>query len=642
MCGIAGEYTPNRSQGEISHSLRAMTNIIAHRGPDDDGHFVVDGLGIGMRRLSIIDLEGGQQPIYNEDQSLVVVFNGEIYNYVELRAQLEQRGHTFSTHSDTEVIVHLYEDYGDACMEHMRGMFAFALWDMRQQRLLLARDRLGIKPLYVTQLSGGGLVFGSEIKALLQHPHVEARPDLDGLNNFLSLKYVPAPHTMFMGIDALPPGYRMVCDANGVRKERYWDVSFAHIDHSRHTEEEFIEELERILRDAVRLHLRADVPFGAFVSGGIDSSTIVALMSQIMNQPVKTFTVGYSGRGAEFSELPYASMVSDKYQTEHYEVMLGAEEFVELMPKIVWHLDQPIADQAAVANYVVARKAREHVKMVLTGEGGDELFAGYARYVGEQFSPMFQYVPKPMKHLIMHGSQLLPGLRRQKLALYALCQDDEFARFSNWFPLFNPHLKDELLSSDIKAQLKGHNANDIFAMHLAATDAHHPLNRMLYVDTKLWLPDDLLARGDKTSMAASIEARLPLLDHHVVEFAATVPPHYKVNGMTRKYLLRRMAARLLPEAVVNRKKEGFPMPVSVWWRYEAREFVRDTLAPDAVRRRGLFDADFVMRLLNEHETGFRDAGTLIWSLLNVELWYQQFIDQPTAMTAQAMGSLSSV
>jgi asparagine synthase (glutamine-hydrolysing) len=625
MCGIAGQYAYRSNAPADDQALGAMLHAIRHRGPDDEGRYCDADLAIGMRRLSIIDLAGGHQPIANEDGSVVVVFNGEIYNYHELRATLLARGHTLATASDTEVIVHLYEEHGDACVEHLRGMFAFALWDTRRRRLLVARDRLGIKPLYYTE-TGDGLVFASEIKSLLQQPGVQARLNRLALSNFLSLKYVPAPQTMFEGIHALPPGHLLICDRDGLTTRQYWDLSFARHEGAPASEEVYAEQLEALLRESVKIHLYSDVPFGAFLSGGIDSSTIVALMSQTLSQPVKTFSVGFRGPGAEYSELPYARMVAERYATDHHEVLVGAEDFIELAEHIVYHLDQPIADEAALANYMVSRLASQHVKMVLTGEGGDELFAGYARYAGERWSGLYQKVPRPARSLALALSERLPGFERPKIALYALSLEDEVTRMTNWFALFNADMKAALLAPALRRELGDLSSDHVFADQLARTDATDRLSRMLYVDTKLWLPDDLLARGDKTSMAASIEARVPLLDHKLVEFAASLPPHVKLKGMQRKYLLKQVARRLLPEAIIDRKKKGFPMPIALWFRGAARDLLRDTLGPDAVKRRGLFDPAYVARLLDEHERGFADRGSILWSLLNVELWHRRFID----------------
>jgi asparagine synthase (glutamine-hydrolysing) len=582
MCGVCGIYEYKTHKPVDQQILADMLHALHHRGPDDAGVFFDKDLALGMRRLSIIDLDGGKQPISNEDGTVVTVLNGEIYNYQSLREELESGGHKLATASDTEVIVHLYEDFGEGCVRHLRGMFGFAVWDARKRRLLLARDRLGIKPLYFTHVQGR-VIFGSEIKAILQHPSVQAVLNLEGLNNFLSLKYVPAPQTMFEGIHALPPGCLLICDANGIRIRRYWDLSFANHRNGRVREEAYAEQLEALLRESVKLHLMSDVPFGAFLSGGIDSSMIVALMSQFLNEPVKTYSVGFEGSGEAFSELPFARLVAKKFQTDHHEVLIRPSHLVELVEKVVWHLDQPLAEHATLANYMVAELASRDVKMVLTGEGGDELFAGYARYAGERLSPFFQRIPKVAKSLALAASSHLPGLRRQKLALYALSQSKEAARFVNWFPLFNSDTKHALLSEDLQESLHGCEADSVFEQHLACTDATEPLNRMLYVDTKLWLPDLLLARGDKMSMAVSLEARVPLLDHKLVEFAASLPQNMKVNGLARKYLLKKVSRRWLPPEIIHRKKQGFPMPVSLWLRNEARPFVRDVLSSSALK-----------------------------------------------------------
>jgi asparagine synthase (glutamine-hydrolysing) len=625
MCGICGVYSYGTGEPVGSQLLGGMLASIRHRGPDEEGMYFDVDVGLGSRRLSIIDLAGGTQPIYNEDRSVVVVFNGEIYNYRELRSGLERRGHTLATASDTEVIVHLYEEAGDDCVRELRGMFAFALWDTRQKRLLLVRDRLGIKPLYYAD-RGGQLVFGSEIKALLRHPAIEARPNPDALGHFLSLKYVPAPQTMFDGIHALPPGRLLVCDQEGPKVRSYWHLHFAGRANGHRSEASYEDELASILRESVKLHLVSDVPFGAFLSGGIDSSTIVALMSELLNTPVKTFSVGFDGDGARFSELPYARLVAERYGSDHHEILVGGQDLVEQAEKVVWHLDQPIADPATLANYMVSELARSHVKMVLTGEGGDELFAGYARHAGDKLSPLFRHLPSSVKAAALAVASRLPRLDRQKLALYALCQPDETSRLVNWFPLFGPDMKGALLTDDFKAVLNGHSAAQVFADCLARTDATDPLSRMLFLDTSLWLPDDLLARGDKTSMAASIEARVPLLDHKLVEFAATVPAHLKVKGLARKYLLKKVASAWLPPQIIHRKKRGFPVPLSVWFRQEARSFVRDVLSPTAVKRRGLFNQHYVQALIDRNERGEVDGGAWLWALVNVELWYRLFID----------------
>lgn len=625
MCGICGVFEYKEHRPVDSRVLGNMLDVIKHRGPDDEGTYVHHDLAIGMRRLSIIDLAGGKQPMTNEDGSVVVVFNGEIYNYIELAEQLRQRGHRLKTVSDTEVIAHLYEEDGEACMQHFRGMFGVAIWDTRRQKLMLIRDRMGIKPIYYTQV-GDRLIFGSEIKSILQHPDVQVYPDLEAVGNYLSLRYIPAPQTMFKNIKSLPPGHILVCDASGVRVEPYWDVPFPERPNGHHSEEEYAEELERLLHESVRLRLRSDVPFGAFLSGGVDSSTIVALMSQIMQEPVKTFSVGFRRAGNGTDELPYARQVADLFKTDHHEIVIGPGDFIDMAEKVIWHMDQPIADQATVATYMLSHLAAQKVKMVLTGEGGDELFAGYARYRGEQLSPLFAHLPDFAKSAVLASSAQLPGLRRAKLALYALTQPTEVDRFTSWFALFNRDAKAAVMTPELTRALNGNSAEAVFGRQLMQTDAAIPLNRMLYVDTKFWLPDYLLLRGDKLSMAASLEARLPLLDHKLVEFAASLPPELKLKGSMHKYLLKKVSRKWLPTAIVDRKKAGFPIPIADWFRNQARPFVHDMLSPTALQRRGLFDVNYVSRLVAEHDSGFADHCVLLWGLISVEIWYRIFVD----------------
>lgn len=618
MCGIAGILQLDRSQAAPADVLERMLESIFHRGPDEDGRLIDGELSMGMRRLSIIDLAEGQQPIYTEDGRYAVVFNGEIYNYRELRQDLLARGHVLKTHSDTETIVHLYEEQGVACLQHLRGMFGLAIWDNQERTLFIARDRLGIKPLYYT-LQQQTLVFGSEIKALLEHPHVPCEVDLRGLSNYLSLKYVPAPGTLFAGIQSLPPGHYLLIKDGRVQLQRYWDISYAKPTRPR-SEQEYIEEGLHLLREAVALRLRSDVPFGAFLSGGVDSSTIVALMAEQLSEPVKTFSVGF-GAG---DELPYAQLVADRYGCEHHTLHISAADFIQGAEQVLWHMDQPIADQATVATYMVSKLARRHVKMVLTGEGGDELFAGYARYGGERFSPWTRWLPAWAGSSLRAAARHLPGLRRGKIALHALTLRDEAQRFSNWFPMFNDETKQLLLSQHMNAYRAG--AAEVFRQQLNESDAQEPLDRMLYVDSKLWLPDFLLLRGDKLTMANSLEARIPLLDHKLVEFAGRLPTQYKLHGGERKYLLKRMAERLIPSEIIHRKKQGFPIPIDQWLRHEARPLMRDMLSPAALERRGLFNARYVEQLMQQHESGYADHTTELWGLVSFEMWMRRFCD----------------
>ena len=636
MCGIAGVHERTGRQAIDAGVAWSMLDAIAHRGPDDEGLHLTDRVALGARRLSIIDPDGGHQPIANEDGSVVAVSNGEIYNFRALRERLRRAGHSLRTNVDTEVLVHLYEELGDDLVHELDGMFAFAIWDARRQRLLLVRDRLGIKPLY-TACDGDRLLFGSEIKSLLRHPEVVPRQDLEALAAFLLLKYVPAPRTMFAGIEALPPGHLIVSDDSGIRTERWWDLSFGRSDDHR-DERDAADELRAHLRQAVRSHLVSDVPFGALLSGGIDSSVVVALMAQELSTPVRTFVAGFEGVGEELSELPYARIVAERYGTHHQEVLVGARDLVDRAQDVVWHLDQPIADNASLANLLVAELAAKDVKMVLTGEGGDELFAGYARYAGERLAPLFQALPASVRRLGVMLSRGSSGHSRPRIALHALCQPDEQRRLATWFPLMRPDAREALAAGDLAGAVARVTPASLVADALARSDGPDAISRMLYVDTKQWLPDDLLARGDKMSMAASLEARIPLLDHRLVEFAASLPTDLKVRGFTRKHLLRSVASDLLPEAILRRPKQGFPVPMNAWLRGEAREMCHDLLSPDVVRRRGLLAPDGVAALLADHDRGDADHGSVLWALLSIELWHRAFVDGERHVVAAAAGS----
>jgi asparagine synthase (glutamine-hydrolysing) len=630
MCGICGIYEYKDRMPIEQSVLMSMIHVMRHRGPDDEGIHIEENVAIGMCRLSIIDLVSGRQPIYNEDKHITVVFNGEIYNYRDLRDKLNKRGHVLSTASDTEVVIHLYEDLGEECVQELRGMFAFAIWDARKQRLFIARDRLGIKPLYYSHVNQR-LLFGSEIKSILQHPAIQSRIDFEGLGDYLSRRHVPSPRTLFNDIYSLPPGHILTCDQEGINIHPYWDLSFAPGVNRQLTEDEAAEHLENLLQESVRMQLMSDVPFGAFLSGGIDSSTVVALMSEFLEEPVKTFSVGYKGIGESLSELSNARVVADQFQTDHHEIIVGPRDFIDLSEKVIWHLDQPIADAVLTAYFRLAQFAAGEVKMVLTGEGGDELFAGYARYAGEQFASLFQRIPRPLKSLVLTTSSYIPGFRAPKQALYALSQKDEVSRFTNWHPLFNGTRMWDLLSDNLKAELNGSwLRNRAIEQCLKRTDATETLHRFLYIDTKLWLPDDLLTRGDKLTMASSLEARVPLLDSKLVEFVASLDPKLKINKLKRKYLMKRVSKKWLPQKIVNQYKKGFPIPVSKWMRNEARTFVRDLLSPATISRRDLFDPDYVARLIDEHESGIADHERLLFGLLSLELWLQLFIDtQPS-------------
>ena len=614
--------------------LDRMLQAIYHRGPDEEGRLSDGRLALGMRRLSIIDLVAGTQPVFNESGRYAVVFNGEIYNYRELREELQGRGHQLKTQGDTETIVHLFEEMQEDCLRQLRGMFGFAIWDSHLRELFLARDRMGIKPLYYT-LADGQLIFASEIKAILQHPSVVREVDKVAMSQYLSLKYVPAPRTMFKDIYSLPPGHWMKINASGeIQIQRYWDISFAKpvqlMD-----EQESTDRLLALLRESVGIHLRSDVPFGAFLSGGLDSSTIVALMAEQLSTPVKTFSVGFDGPGLQ-DELPYAQQVANLFGCQHHTLKISAGDFLNHAERVLFHLDQPIADQATIATYLVAKLARQHVKMVLTGEGGDELFAGYARYAGERYWQVAQWLPQPLGRMVRQFVAPLPGLRRAKIAINALMIHDEATRFANWFPMFNDEAKRHLMVEAESNLSEG--VSDLFRQHLQNCNAKSRLERMLYLDCKLWLADYLLLRGDKLTMANSLEARVPLLDHRVVEFAASLPESMKLRGSQRKYLLRKAACRLLPADIIHRKKQGFPIPIDRWLRREAEPLLRDLLNEQTLKQRGYFEPKFVDQMIKQHVAGLANHSTELWGLISLEMWMQKFIDSPAVLSPSSFQS----
>lgn len=623
MCGIAGIFEPAREGPVDAELLLRMTDAMTHRGPDDSGFYRGPGIGLGMRRLSIIDLENGDQPMMSEDGSIVVVFNGEIYNHGELRAQLRQRGHELATNSDTEVIAHLYEDYGLGFVEHLQGMFAIAVWDETKGFLTLARDRLGIKPLYYSQ-AGGRLLFGSEIKAILQDDLVDRSPDLDAIGLYLTMKYVPAPSTMFKSVNSVPPGHMVVAKRDGLQVMAYWDLRMDATSPVM-SSTEYEERLGILLRETVASHLQSDVPFGSFLSGGLDSSLVTALMSSLMSEPVKTYSVGFRASGQMHGELQYASKVAQHLGTDHHELVMSGEDFVENAARSIWHLDQPIADAATVPTLLLSELASADVKMLMSGEGADELFAGYARYVGERLSPLLGFLPHGLRRNLVLFPARFTNNWRLKNALNALAQPAFVDRVVNWFPLFNDDLRQTLMADGLEKASLNVRAQDVVASALHNTLPGTRLGKMLYADTRLWLPDLLLLRGDRMTMAASVELRVPLLDHHVVEFAGSLPDSLKLSGLNRKVLLRRVADGLLPSEVLDRKKQGFPLPLTAWLRNEAKDLLFDTLADDVVRDRGLFNPNEVARLVRGLLEGTGKSLPL-WGLISLELWFRQFVD----------------
>jgi asparagine synthase (glutamine-hydrolysing) len=602
--------------------LTAMARTIAHRGPDDHGLFIGDGIGLAHRRLSIIDLAGGHQPLANEDGKVVVTFNGEIYNYAELTRRLESRGHRFATRSDTEVIVHGYEEYGDDCVLEMRGMFAFALWDERRRRLLLTRDRLGIKPLYYWSRPGL-LVFGSEIKALLAHPEVKAEVDPEALELYLSLRYVPGPRTLFQGIFKLPPGHQLVADPHGFRLRRYWDLP-ADAEGSIPAADA-VARFSELLEESVRLRLISEVPVGVFLSGGLDSTTVLAELSRVApGRRFHAYTVGYRGESEAdkaADEIGYARLAAHTFGAEHHVLRISDQTFRDALPEVIWYLDEPVADPASVPLFLISRLARDTITVVLSGEGADEILGGYGIYR--------RMLALERVHRLLGGARMpqaitrsMPGERLGHLAsLVGLPLESRYRGVSR---AFLPATRARLLGQGDVARSCRY-ADDLFA-ELYGRVAHvSPLGRMLYVDTKTWLPDDLLIKADRMTMANAQELRVPLLDHRLVELAARLPPTCKVRGRTGKALLREATAGRVPAAILERPKKGFAVPtVPLLRRLDG--YTRELLLDRSAACRSWFDPKVVTRLLDEHASGAASRDQELFALLVFELWHGTFVD----------------
>jgi len=612
MCGICGVFNFGTHEPVDPAQLKRATDAMVHRGPDDEGFYLEGELGLGSRRLSIIDLPGGHQPLSNEDGSLWIAFNGEIYNYRELRRGLEDR-HQFRTASDTEVILHLYEEHGAGLLEHLRGMFAFALWDKRQRRLLVARDRIGIKPLYYLAESRR-LAFASELRALRQLSPRPLEIDPQAVYDFFGFRYVPAPQTFYRGVRKVLPGHFLIVDADGIRQERYWDLPGE--DETPLAAEEYAAQVLETLRESVRLRLVSDVPIGVFLSGGVDSTALVALMADLGVRPLRTFSVGFEEE--QYSELPYARRVAERFQTEHTEVILRARDLADELQRLVAFRDEPVAEPTDVALYRMSLKAAETVKVVLAGEGSDELFAGYPKYAADRLAGLVSAFPQEVTRTIVRW---LPyRQRRVKLALEALAIPDEAERSATWFASFSRQEREALFSPDFLARVDLAHPARVFAQYLEQVRDRPPLKRMLYADLKVWLPDNLLLRGDQMTMAASIEERVPFLDHKLVELAARIPVRLLTQGFRTKVLLRQALRPYLPPETLRRRKVGFTVPVGPWFKQTLNSFVADLLLSPDARSREYFNVANMENFVREHFDGVRDRQKQIWALVNFELW----------------------
>jgi asparagine synthase (glutamine-hydrolysing) len=633
MCGIIGKLYFDERRLVTERELQRMASTLAHRGPDGEGIWAQGNVGLAHRRLAIIDLRAvAGQPMSNEDGSVWITFNGEIYNFQELRDELEARGHTFRTNSDTEVIVHAYEEYGRECLRRLRGMFAFAIWDARNRTLFLARDRVGKKPLFYFA-DHDQFLFASEIKALLASDDIATEPAPVAIDHFLALQYIPAPLTAFRGIKKLPAAHWLEVRDGRVQIGRYWKLQYT--PKRKLSLQDAIAELQWHIAEAVRLRLVSDVPLGAFLSGGVDSSAVVAYMARTMDRPVRTFSVGFEE--ATFDERPFARLVAERYRTEHTELVVKAP-VVDILPRLVWHYDEPFGDSSAVPSYAIAELTRQHVTVVLNGDGGDENFAGYDRYIVNRRARRGDVVPLQAWRQIAATLRRLPYSWRQrqpflKLATVAEAMAQEPAcRYARWVGHFAPHERQDLYTDGFKAVVNGSDPEALFADVFKQSDADDWTDATLDADVNLYLVDDLLVKMDRATMAHSLEARSPLLDHVLMEFVASLQPTFKLFGGQKKRILKAALRGILPDVILDRPKMGFGAPIQEWFRKELREMAYDVLLTSRARQRGYFRPKVITRMLEEHCAGQEDHAEDLWDLLMLELWHRTFTDGKKDLT----------
>jgi len=627
MCGIAGIYNYGSRLPVAERLLKEMCRVIEHRGPDDEGFYREGEFGMGMRRLSIIDVAGGRQPIFNEDDSVGIVFNGEIYNYRELMGQLQRKGHVFKSHCDTETIVHLYEEEGHNCVTKLRGMFAFALWDGREKKLLLARDRIGKKPLFY-HINTQRCVFASEIKSILQDSSIEKSLNFEALADYLTFLCVPWPKTIFRGISKLPPAHTAVISSKGLKLCRYWDLPFQEAS-PEDSWSEVSEELLDMLRDSVSCRLESEVPLGAFLSGGIDSSAVVALMASLQNRPVTSVSIGFQER--EYNELPHAEKIAQEFHTHHFRHVVKPDA-LKVLEKLIWHFDEPFADSSAVPTYYVCKASREHVTVALSGDGGDEAFGGYRRYFYDSLEnrlraklPEFvrRYVISPLAKIYPQTDRL-PQFLRAKTLLMNLTLSPKKGYY-NSRTIFKEPMRRCLLRPEVLEDLDSYDPFSVLEPHFKRTEGWPHLSRLQYVDLKTYLHDDILVKVDRMSMANSLEVRSPLLDHKLWHFLARIPSNLKIRGRERKYILKKTLEPILPRQILYRKKRGFVIPLKEWFRGSLREFSRELLLDSGNQNSGFFEPRYLGKIWEDHQSGKRNYATHLWTVLMFELWYQRFM-----------------
>ncbi len=622
MCGICGIFEYERWTDIPAEVVHRMNQTMIHRGPDDGGVFAGPGIGLGHRRLSIIDLAGGHQPMSNEDGTVWVLLNGEIYNYPELRAELLQRGHKFATQSDTEAIVHFYEDYGEDCFARLRGMFAIALWDSKNRKVVLARDRVGKKPLFYAA-DGKRILFGSELKALLASNSLSREMDEQALSDYFSFGYIPAPKTIYRSVRKVMPGHYLVASASGVRETRYWDLSFNQVEER--SEPDWGERLRHELSEATRVRLMSDVPLGAFLSGGIDSSAVVAMMSHLMQRAVTTCSIGFNEE--KYNEAEYALQVSRLFSTDHH-VETVEPNAIEIVDKLAWHYDEPFADSSAIPTYYVSKIARRHVTVALGGDGGDESFAGYRRYKLDYYENRLRdRVPASLRRSVFGPLgrwypplAWAPRVFRAKSTFQSLSRSPLEGYF-NSISYFRPGDKERLFTSDFRARLGNYESIDVFREYYDRADTEDPLSKIQYVDIKTYLTDDILTKVDRASMAVSLEVRAPMLDHKFLELAASIPSNLKLRNGKGKYILKKALEPTLPSEILYRQKQGFAIPLGDWFKRELKEMAYHVIVET---RDGILDQRFLGLIWDQHQKGYYDRSALLWATLMFRKWQATF------------------
>jgi asparagine synthase (glutamine-hydrolysing) len=631
MCGICGKLEFHPEAKIAPNLLEKMADAIVHRGPDDEGYYLNGQIGLGFRRLSIIDLSGGHQPLSNENDSMWIVFNGEIYNYQELRAELVSKGHVFRTKSDTEVIVHLFEEYGRECVQKLRGMFAFAIWDSLQKSLFLARDRVGIKPLYY-YLGENFLSFASEMKAMLVDPAVRREIDPAMIDRFLTYYYVPGSQTLLRNFFKLDPGHWLVVQDGKIQIKSYWDIDFQRVDD--HESAEALEQrVVNLLDESVQLHMISDVPVGILLSGGVDSTAMLSLASRKLHRPISSFTIGFSYPGV-VDERPFARLAAERFGSEHYEISITAREFASFLPEYVRYMEEPVCEPASVALYSVSKLARQYVKVLISGEGGDEAFGGYDNYRNMFWLETMKAALGPLRSAVGQGVELIGRLSDSRVLkkygplMDANLDENYLSRTSSPFEYFNKR-PSTFYSAEMSQHVNKTRSAEVTRSLLSRRSGDGPLEKMLYVDTKTWLPDDLLIKADRMTMANSIELRVPFLDHKILEFAARLPRNQKVRGWGMKYLLKKALAKYVPREILDRRKVGFPNPSARWLRHELKDVVTDTLLDSKSISRGYFRKEAVEALIERNSRSGRHTAE-IFSLVVLELWHRVFVDQQEA------------